>query len=54
MRDLPDIFSVQDVAVYSDEELERIAGETPEIVDKRKRLQEQLGTLKAGLTDLKK
>lgn len=54
LRNLPKIFSPKDVALYPDEELERIAGERPEVVAKRKELQEQLQTLKAGLNDLRK
>lgn len=54
LRDLPDIFSPPEVAGYTDEELERIAGETPEVVARRRELQEQLETLQAGLKDLRK
>lgn len=52
--DLSSIFSPNEVAGYSNEDLERIAGETPEVVEKREALQDQLATLKAGLNDLKK
>ncbi|KAK1808515.1 hypothetical protein LTR12_017127 [Friedmanniomyces endolithicus] len=54
LRNLPDIFSPQLVAMYTDEDLERIAGERPDTVEKRKQLREQLTNLKAGLDDLRK
>lgn len=53
LKNLPDIFSPLSVAGYTDEELERIAGERPEVVEKRKRLHEELKNLKAGLRDLR-
>ena len=49
---LPKIFSPHDVASYSDEELDQIAGEKAETIKTRKDLQEQLEALKAGLDDL--
>ena len=54
LRNLPDIFSPKIVAMYTDEELERIAMESPGVVEKRKQLSEQLANLKAGLEDLRK
>ena len=54
LRNLPDIFSPQLVAMYTDEDLERIAGERPDTVEKRKQLREQLVNLKARLDDLRK
>ncbi|KAK5691793.1 hypothetical protein LTR17_025545 [Elasticomyces elasticus] len=54
LHNLPDIFSPQLVAMYTDEDLERIASERPDTVEKRKQLQEQLTNLKAGLDDLRK
>ncbi|KAK1071978.1 hypothetical protein LTR33_010326, partial [Friedmanniomyces endolithicus] len=54
LRNLPDIFSPMIVAMYTDEELERIAMESPGVVEKRKQLSEQLANLKAGLEDLRK
>lgn len=54
LSDLASIFSPIDVAGYTDEDLERMAGETPEVVERRKGLQEQLQTLQAGLKDLRK
>ncbi|OQN96115.1 hypothetical protein B0A48_18361 [Cryoendolithus antarcticus] len=54
LRDLQDIFSPKTVAMYTDEELERIAGEKPDVMDTRKELREQLHNLKAGLEDLRK
>lgn len=54
VRHLPDIFSPRTVAGYTDEELERIAGEKQDVIEKRKYTQEQLENLKAGLNDLRK
>ncbi|KAK3075330.1 hypothetical protein LTR53_001463 [Teratosphaeriaceae sp. CCFEE 6253] len=54
LRHLPDIFSPRIVAMYTDDELERIAMESPGLVEKRKQLREQLANLKAGLEDLRK
>lgn len=54
LRNLPSIFSPQVVAMYTDEELERIAGERPEIVRKGKQLREQLKNLRASLEELRK
>lgn len=54
LRNLPKIFSPEDVAGYPDEKLQRIAGERQDVVSRRKGLQEQLETLQAGLKDLKK
>lgn len=54
LRNLPSIFSPQVVAMYTDEELERIAGERPEIVRKGKQLREQLKSLRASLEELRK
>lgn len=53
LRNLPSIFSPQVVAMYTDEELERIAGERPEIVRKGKQLREQLKNLRASLEELR-
>ena len=53
LRSLPNIFSPQAVAGYTDEELDRIAGEKPEIVEKRMRLNEELKNWKEGLKELK-
>ena len=54
LRNLPDIYSPQTVAGYPDEELERIAGEKQDVIEKRKYIQEQLKDLKDGLNDLRK
>lgn len=54
LRNLPSMFSPRVVAMYTDEELEKIAGERPEIVRKRKQLREQLGNLKGWLEVLPK
>lgn len=54
LRTLPSIFSPRVVAMYTDEELEQIAGERPEIVRRRKQLREQLGNLKGWLEVLPK
>ncbi|KAK5173877.1 uncharacterized protein LTR77_002558 [Saxophila tyrrhenica] len=52
LRTLPCIFSPQRVAGYTDQELERLAGEKAEVVEKRKQLHQQLENLRAGLKDL--
>ena len=54
LRTLPNIFSPQTVAAYTDNELERIAGERQDVVEKRKHLYEHLNNLRAGLNDLRK
>lgn len=54
LRSLPKMFSPQEVAGYPDDKLQRIAGERVAVVAKRKMLQEQLASLKAGLSDLRK
>ncbi|EMC92587.1 hypothetical protein BAUCODRAFT_26966 [Baudoinia panamericana UAMH 10762] len=54
LRHLPAAFSPQSVAMYSDEELQRIAGEKSDIVETRKQLQEQLVSLNAALAELRK
>ncbi|KAK3696625.1 hypothetical protein LTR37_017878 [Vermiconidia calcicola] len=54
LRNLPEIFSPQRIAGLDDEELQRIAGERVDIVEKRKQLTEQVSNLKAGLNDLRK
>lgn len=54
LRNLPSMFSPRVVAMYTDEELEQIAGEKPEIVRKRKQLREQLGNLRVWLEVLRK
>ncbi|KAK0246748.1 hypothetical protein LTR29_017650 [Friedmanniomyces endolithicus] len=54
LRHLPDIFSPRIVAMYTDDELERIAIESPGVVEKEKQLREKLANLKAGLEDLRK
>ena len=53
LRNLPKIFSPQTVAELTDEELERIAGERPDVVEKRNRLHLELKNLRAGLKDLR-
>lgn len=53
LRNLPSIFTPEAVAFYDDEKLEQIAGERQETLEKRKRLQGQLTSLKAALDDLK-
>lgn len=54
LRNLPSMFSPRVVAMYTDEELEKIAGERSEIVRKRKQLREQLGNLRVWLEVLRK
>jgi hypothetical protein len=43
-----------DVAGYSDEELDAIAGEDDDITRRRTRLNQELVILQAGLNDLKR
>ena len=54
LRGLPTIFTPQDVAGFTDEELSRVAGERFDVVAKRKHLSDQLAMLKQGLNDLRK
>jgi hypothetical protein len=53
LRILPSIFSPQLVAGYSDEELDAIAGESFEVVEKRRQLKQELQNLQAGMDVLK-
>jgi hypothetical protein len=53
-RSLPSIYSAEKVAALSDEDLIRIAGETPERVAKRKHMQELRENLEASLKDLRR
>jgi hypothetical protein len=53
-RSLPSIFSAVKVAALSDEDLIRIAGETPERVAKRKQMQELPDNLESSLKDLRR
>lgn len=53
LNNLPEIFSARSVAGYTDEELEQMAAERPEVIEKRKRLHEELKNLRAGLKDLR-
>lgn len=54
LRDLPNIFSPRMVAGHKDEELNRIAGERSDVVEKRKALVEELKNLTDGLNDLRR
>jgi hypothetical protein len=54
LRSLPNIFSPMDVAGYSDEELDAIAGEGHDVVERRARLKEELAILQGGLNDLRR
>lgn len=54
LRTLPKIFSPEDVAGYSDDKLQGIAGERQDVVAKRKAMQEQLESLQSVLKDLRK
>jgi hypothetical protein len=54
LRNLSSIFSPQEVAGYSDEDLNTIAGEGQDVVEKRKQLTEELAVLQGGLSDLRK
>lgn len=53
-RSLPSIFSAEKVAALSDEDLIRIAGETPERIAKRKQMQELRANLESSLRDLRR
>jgi hypothetical protein len=53
-RSLPSIFSAEKVAALSDDDLIRIAGETPERVAKQKRTQELREKLESSLEDLRR
>ena len=52
MRTLPEVFNPEMVAVLSDGELERIAGEKPYDVEKRKELRALHTILSDSLRDL--
>lgn len=54
LRGLPNLFSPETVAAYTDEELQRIAGEEHEKIIKRKQLQDLHENLVAALRDLRK
>jgi hypothetical protein len=54
LRILPGIFSPLLVAGYSDEELDAIAGEGFDVVEKRKQLKQELRDLQAGMDILKR
>lgn len=52
LRYLPSIFCPESVAAYSDDELQRVAGETSAIAAKRRHLESLRDDLKPGLHDL--
>lgn len=52
LRNLPDLFSPESVAAYTDDELQRIAGERDERILKRKQLQDLRENLVTALSDL--
>ncbi|KAK3047170.1 hypothetical protein LTR09_011372 [Extremus antarcticus] len=54
LRGLPDLFSPESVAAYTDEDLQRIAGEGDERMTKRKQLQDLRENLIAALSDLRR
>ena len=54
LRGLPNLFSPETVAAYTDEELQRIAGEGDDKVIKRKQLQDLHENLVAALRDLRR
>jgi len=54
LRGLPNLFSPETVAAFTDEELQRIAGEEQEQVTKRKQLQDLRENLVAALRDLRR
>lgn len=49
---LPSVFSPESVAAYDEDELRRIAAETPGAAAKRKQLERLRDDLKEGLDDL--
>ena len=54
LRGLPDLFSPETVAAYTDHELKQIAGEDEARIAKRKQLQELHENFNAALRDLRK
>ncbi len=54
VRRLPSLFSPEKVYCLSDADVRRIAAESDEAVAERARLEEKLGTLEAGLRDLRR
>ena len=53
LRNRAFIFYPQDVATYNDEDLQRIAGEAPENVEKQKYLRELVENLGSSLRELR-
>lgn len=54
LESVPNFFSPSSVAMLTDEELQEMAGEQDDMVTKRKFLNDELGKLRAGLTQLRK
>ena len=54
LRPLPEIFCPERVALFADEELERIAAESLTLIDRRKELQELKESLTSSLRDLRR
>lgn len=54
LRNLPGVFGPERVAGYSDEDLQRIAGERPQRTERRKELQAMLVNLDEALEVLKR
>ena len=52
IRRLPSIFCPESVAAYAEDELQRVAAETPALAAKRQHLETMRDDLKAGLHDL--
>ena len=52
MQKLPTIFSLDVVCDLSDSEIQRIAGEGPDMILERKRVTQKLGVLEDGLAQL--
>jgi hypothetical protein len=52
MRDMSNIFTVKQVLSFDDATLQRLAAEPEEVREKRKRLEAELKTLRAGLATL--
>lgn len=54
LRTLPELFCLETVALFSDEELRRIAAESPDNIDKRQQLRELHESLGESLRDLRR
>lgn len=54
LRNLAECFSPEKVASYTDDELQRIAAESPDDVEKRENLKQLCKTLRETLQELRK